>query len=63
MQVKTVQQNLLLKGFTELIIIAGGSPTFPFYTGQKDMECSPGTFIYWDEGYQQHFAEQPFLPA
>ncbi len=63
MQVKTVWQKLLEKGFAEPVIIAGGSPTFPFYAEQKEVECSPGTFIYWDEGYQQHFTEQPFLPA
>lgn len=63
MQVKTVWQKLLEKGFVELVIIAGGSPTFPFYAEQKEVECSTGTFIYWDDGYQQHFAEQPFLPA
>ena len=27
------------------------------------MECSPGTFAYWDRGYQLAFEEQPFLPA
>jgi D-serine deaminase-like pyridoxal phosphate-dependent protein len=27
------------------------------------VECSPGTFIYWDRGYSLHCAEQPFLTA
>jgi D-serine deaminase-like pyridoxal phosphate-dependent protein len=27
------------------------------------VECSPGTFIYWDWGYQSAFKEQPFLTA
>ncbi|MGI4021378.1 MAG: D-TA family PLP-dependent enzyme [Janthinobacterium lividum] len=63
MQIKTVRQNLVKKGFLEPVIIAGGTPTFPFYAEQENIECSPGTFIYWDEGYQQHFAEQPFLTA
>ncbi|WP_332369303.1 hypothetical protein [Spirosoma telluris] len=27
------------------------------------MECSPGTFIYWDKGYQMILPEQAFLPA
>ncbi len=63
MQVKTVKQELLDKGFAEPIIIAGGTPTFPFYAQETDVECSPGTFIYWDTGYQQHFTEQLFLPA
>ncbi len=61
MQVKTVLQHLVEKGFPEPVIIAGGTPTFPFYTQEENVECSAGTFIYWDDGYQQHFAEQPFL--
>lgn len=63
MQVKTVKQELLDKGFDEPIIIAGGTPTFPFYASETEVECSPGTFIYWDAGYQQNFTEQLFLPA
>ncbi|MGI4805281.1 MAG: D-TA family PLP-dependent enzyme [Janthinobacterium lividum] len=63
MQVKTVWQTLLKKGFSSAKIIAGGTPTFPFFAEETDVECSPGTFIYWDDGYQQHFPEQPFLPA
>ena len=63
MQVKTVSEDLVEKGFDQPKIIAGGTPTFPFYASEENVECSPGTFIYWDEGYQQHFTEQAFLPA
>ncbi len=49
--------------FPEPIIIAGGSPTFPIHAKRKDVECSPGTFIYWDKGYSDICPEQPFLPA
>ncbi|MEX8548085.1 MAG: D-TA family PLP-dependent enzyme [Mucilaginibacter sp.] len=63
MQVKLVKQELMAKGFASPKIIAGGTPTFPFYAEEPDVECSPGTFIYWDEGYRQHFTEQLFLPA
>lgn len=44
-------------------VIAGGTPTYPIYSGKRDIECSPGTFIYWDYGYQQSFKEQPYLTA
>ena len=27
------------------------------------VECSPGTFVYWDKGYEDMLAEQSFLPA
>ncbi|RYE10931.1 MAG: D-TA family PLP-dependent enzyme [Sphingobacteriaceae bacterium] len=63
MPVKTVWETLLQKGFSSAKIIAGGTPTFPFYAEETEVECSPGTFIYWDDGYLQHFAEQPFLPS
>ncbi len=56
-------QNLLKEdGFPEPIIVAGGSPTFPVHAARKNRECSPGTFVYWDKGYEL-FKEQKFLPA
>ncbi len=45
------------------VVIAGGTPTYPIYAAKGDIECSPGTFIYWDAGYQQAFTEQAYLPA
>jgi D-serine deaminase-like pyridoxal phosphate-dependent protein len=54
---------LMEEGFAEPLIVAGGSPSFPFHAKRKKIECSPGTFIYWDAGYQQSLADQPFLPA
>lgn len=45
------------------VVIAGGTPTYPIYAAKKDIECSPGTFIYWDFGYQRAFTEQAYLTA
>jgi D-serine deaminase-like pyridoxal phosphate-dependent protein len=45
------------------IIVAGGSPTFPIHCRRPGIECSPGTFIYWDKGYGDACPEQPFTPA
>jgi D-serine deaminase-like pyridoxal phosphate-dependent protein len=45
------------------VVVAGGSPTFPIHTKRKGVECSPGTFVYWDSGYGNAFHEQQFLPA
>jgi D-serine deaminase-like pyridoxal phosphate-dependent protein len=47
----------------ELAIIAGGSPTFPIHAQRVGMQCSPGTFVYWDKGYGDGFPDQPFVPA
>ena len=53
----------LSTGDVKPLIIAGGSPTFPVHAQRKDVECSPGTFVFWDKGYSDICAEQPFLPA
>jgi D-serine deaminase-like pyridoxal phosphate-dependent protein len=46
-----------------LTIVAGGTPSYSIHSKRKDIECSPGTFIYWDKGYQATLKEQPFLIA
>jgi D-serine deaminase-like pyridoxal phosphate-dependent protein len=60
--VDELRDAIIEKGFAEPIIIAGGSPTFPLHAKRKKVECSPGTFIFWDASYEL-FTEQPFLPA
>ena len=44
----------------KLNIVAGGSPTFPVHAQRKDIECSPGTFVFWDYGYKTQFPDEPF---
>jgi len=61
--VERMEQELDKKGFKDLMIVAGGSPSFPVHAKREKVECSPGTFIYWDAGYVQKYKEQPFLPA
>jgi D-serine deaminase-like pyridoxal phosphate-dependent protein len=51
------------RGWPDPVIIAGGSPTFPIHAEREGIECSPGTFVYWDRGYGLNCAEQKFLPA
>eukprot|EP01037_Dinobryon_pediforme_P007131 gene7131-7198_t len=61
--VAKLQRDLIDLGY-EPIIVAGGSPTFPVHAKRPGgIECSPGTFIYWDRGYQINLSEQPFLTA
>lgn len=57
-----------LKGLQEKInydlkIVAGGSNTFLFYATQENVECSPGTFVFWDANYQTNLPEQNFRTA
>jgi D-serine deaminase-like pyridoxal phosphate-dependent protein len=61
--VQDLSDTLIERGFPTPIIVAGGSPTFPIHAKRLNVECSPGTFIYWDKGYQTALPEQAFLPA
>src|SRR5688572_4086158 len=61
--VEEMKEKLILQGFKAPAIIAGGSPTFPVHAAREDVECSPGTFVYWDKGYSDQCPEQQFLPA
>jgi D-serine deaminase-like pyridoxal phosphate-dependent protein len=58
-----LREKLVKIGIVVPNVIAGGSPTFPIHAKRKDVECSPGTFIYWDKGYSVQCKEQTFLPA
>ena len=46
-----------------LSVVAGGSPSFSVHAKYHDVECSPGTFIFWDEGYANRCQEQEFQKA
>ena len=61
--VATLQKDLMVRGFPKPVIIMGGSPTFSVHAKRKEIECSPGTFIYWDKGYSDLCPEQNFLTA
>jgi D-serine deaminase-like pyridoxal phosphate-dependent protein len=61
--VAQLKKDLLEKGFEEPVIVVGGSPTFSIHCHRKDVECSPGTFIFWDKGYSDLCPEQAFVPA
>lgn len=40
-------------------IVAGGSPTFGSHAS-RNLECSPGTFVFWDWGYMHQLPGEPF---
>lgn len=42
------------------VIVAGGSPTFHIHAQREEVECSPGTFIFWDWGYHTGLPELKF---
>lgn len=61
--VSTMQQEVARSGAGVPVIVAGGSPTFPMHSRRSGVECSPGTFVYWDRGYLEGLPDQKFLPA
>jgi D-serine deaminase-like pyridoxal phosphate-dependent protein len=61
--VKNLADELASAGYSSLQIVAGSTPTISFYAQQPDVECSPGTFIYWDQFYQNSYPELPFQSA
>lgn len=62
-RVQQLQQDVKDQLHKDLIIIAGGTPTYSIHSQRKNIECSPGTFIYWDKGYEEILTEQKYLFA
>jgi D-serine deaminase-like pyridoxal phosphate-dependent protein len=61
--VLTLASQINDMGIAYPILVAGGSPTFPVHALREGVECSPGTFIFWDWGYHTTLTEQPFAFA
>lgn len=57
-------ENLISKikelSYPKPIIVAGGSPSFNIHALREDVDCSPGTCLFWDYGYQKILPEQKF---
>lgn len=62
-KVKELKDVIKNNNGLDVTIVAGGTPTFPVHINNENVVCSPGTFIFWDKGYQNAFTEQHFLPA
>jgi D-serine deaminase-like pyridoxal phosphate-dependent protein len=61
--VEEMRIELEKSGYAVPNVIAGGSPSFPVHARRSNVECSPGTFVYWDKGFSDLCAEQDFLTA
>jgi D-threonine aldolase len=61
--VEHLVKEMAAEGLAEPNIVIGGSPGFSVHAKRKNVECSPGTFIYWDKGYADICKEQNFQPA
>jgi D-serine deaminase-like pyridoxal phosphate-dependent protein len=61
--VEALLEDIEAAGLPAPNVIVGGSPAFSVHCKRDNVECSPGTFIYWDKGYADLCPEQDFLPA
>jgi D-serine deaminase-like pyridoxal phosphate-dependent protein len=61
--IKKIAQSIQKTGFSSPEIIVGCSPTFPFHAQNPNVLCSPGTSLFWDEGYAKLLPKQPFWQA
>jgi D-serine deaminase-like pyridoxal phosphate-dependent protein len=61
--VDALRMQLLASGCAVPRIVAGGSGSFPIHAQRPDLECSPGTCVFWDINYRTKFPELDFLFA
>lgn len=58
-----LRDDLAAAGLSVPAVVAGGTPTFPFHADRPDVECSPGTTVFWDLNYSTNLPDLDFLPA
>ncbi|HVV72306.1 MAG TPA: D-TA family PLP-dependent enzyme [Verrucomicrobiae bacterium] len=61
--VASLRRELEAAGLPVPRVVVGGSPTFPIHARRSDVECSPGTCVFWDAGYLRKLPDQDFKPA
>jgi D-serine deaminase-like pyridoxal phosphate-dependent protein len=61
--VRALREELCKAGLPVPRLVAGGTPTFPVHARQPDVECSPGTCVFWDAGYAAKCPDMDFLNA
>ena len=64
-KVTAFRDDLLAEGWAAPRVLAGGTASFPVYAEKDDptIELSPGTCVYNDIGYSEHFPDLVFPPA
>jgi len=62
-QLAHVRDQLVRDGLSVPEIVAGGTPTFPIHARRSGVQCSPGTSVFWDLGYETLLPDLDFSPA
>jgi D-serine deaminase-like pyridoxal phosphate-dependent protein len=58
-----LREELRSAGLVVPRLVAGGTPTFPIHARRAEVECSPGTCVFWDFGYADKLPDMDFLVA
>jgi D-threonine aldolase len=61
--VEMLRRKLEREGMPVPRVVTSGTPTFPIHARRENVECSPGTCVFWDAGYAQKTPDLDFLPA
>jgi len=61
--VSALRKKLADSGLRVPRVVAGGTPTFGFHAARGNVECSPGTCVFWDAGYSNKLRDLDFVPA
>jgi len=61
--VREMRDRLRAAGLQTPRIVAGGTPSFPVHARHVDLDCSPGTCVFWDAGYSSGLPDLDFLHA
>lgn len=61
--VRELQASLVAAGLPVPALVFGGTPTFRIHARHADVQCSPGTTVFWDAGSLRNFPDLDFLPA
>ncbi|CAN5846232.1 D-TA family PLP-dependent enzyme [soil metagenome] len=62
-QVLETKERMEAVAGRKIKLVMGGTPTFHLYAQQEEVETSPGTFVFWDEGYRVTLPDLPFALA
>ncbi|MCB0686943.1 MAG: D-TA family PLP-dependent enzyme [Saprospiraceae bacterium] len=60
LQASQLRDSLKAKYGLDLDLVIGGTPSFPMHSERAGVQCSPGTFVFWDAGYGNSFTDMKF---
>lgn len=62
-KVESLRNEIIRKKYPLPVVNTGSTPTLKLHAENSEVEISPGTFIYWDQTYEELYKELPFKAA